>query len=208
MLENAWHQTLDGAGLKGPKASLLFQDLCRRYSEAGRAYHNLGHIAAMLHTVACFANEVPDLNAVSLAVWFHDAVYDPRQKDNEEQSAAYASSALKEAGASSRLLLTVETLILATKTHTALPDDRNCQLLLDADLAVLGSSQMAYEEYANAIRAEYAWVAEADYRAGRQKVLQRFLERDQIYSLASLYQTYEKAARENLHTEIERLEQV
>ncbi len=205
MLKSAWDQTTGGAGLKEPAASALFLELCRRYSEAGRAYHNLDHIAAMLHTASRFQSEAHDSVAIFLAIWFHDAVYDSRRNDNEVESAVYAASALKEAWASQNLLPTVERLILATKTHQASADDLNCQLLLDADLAVLGSSPTDYNYYAQAIRAEYAWVLESDYRAGRQKVLRSFLDRSRLYYTDALYQEYEKAARENLRWEIEQL---
>lgn len=57
--------------------------------------------------------------------------------------------------------------------------------MLDADLAVLGSSADDYNRYAGAIRKEYASVPEADYRAG------------------PLFEQYEQAARANLRREIE-----
>ena len=200
-LEEAWHQTAARAGLAGPEAGEVFQDLCRRYSELGRAYHNLDHIAAMLGTVSEFGGLAQDDVVVRLAVWFHDAVYDSRRSDNEEQSAALAASSL--AGAAPRLLPTVEHLILATKTHQAGPDDSDYRMLLDADLGVLGSSAGDYDRYAHAIREEYAWVPEADYRAGRRRVLESFLGRERLSHTAPLFEQYEQAARANLRREIE-----
>jgi len=200
-LEEAWQQTAARTGLTGPEAGVVYQDLCRRYSEPGRAYHNLGHVAAMLGTVSEFGGLAQDDVVVRLAVWFHDAVYDSRRSDNEEQSAALAASSL--AGAAPRLLPTVEHLILATKTHQAGPDDSDCRMLLDADLGVLGSSADDYDRYAGAIREEYAWVPEADYRAGRRRVLESFLGRERLSHTAPLFEQYEQAARANLRREIE-----
>ncbi len=204
-MEAAWRELAGRAGVVEGNVKAIFQDLCRRYSEPGRAYHNLDHVAAMLNTVSEFEDTLHDDMAVRLAVWFHDAVYDTRRSDNEEQSAAYASTALSHAGASPLLLPAVERLILATKTHQAAPDDTDCQLMLDADLAVLGVSAAEYDRYAQAIRQEYAWVSDDDYRTGRRRVLEGFLERGHLYHTASLFQEREQAARTNLRREIERL---
>lgn len=202
-LEAAWRELARRAGVTDGSVEAIFQDLCRRYSEPGRAYHNLGHIAAMLNTVSDFGSTVHDDAALRLAIWFHDAVYDSRRVDNEEQSAVYAADLLSRAGASLPLLPAVERLILATKTHQAPPDDTDCQLLLDADLAVLGSSAADYDRYAQAIREEYAWVPEDDYCAGRRRVLEGFLERERLYYTARLFEQREQAARANLRREIE-----
>ena len=203
LLEAAWHETAARAGLAGPNAEAAFVDLCRRYSEPGRAYHSLDHIAAMLSTISEFGGNLHGDGAVRLAVWFHDAVYDSRRGDNEAQSAAYVAEVLNHGGASSRLVPTVERLILATKTHQALPGDTDCQILLDADLAILGSSAAEYGRYAQANRAEYAWVPEQDYRVGRRRVLESFLGRARIYYTDALFERREQAARANLLREIE-----
>ena len=205
MLAASWRETALRAGVAAPNVKPLFDDLCRRYSEPGRAYHNLDHVAAMLDTVSRFGEDLHDPVAVRLTVWFHDAVYDPKRGDNEDQSAAYAVSALRQGRASSALLAIVESLILATKNHVAPPDDTDCQLLLDADLAILGADAAEYDRYAQAIREEYAWVPDADYRAGRTKVLAGFLERERLYHAPSLSDAWEAAARANLQREIETL---
>ena len=201
-LETAWQGTAARAGMAGLDAEAAFRDLCRRYSEPGRAYHNLDHIAAMLGTVTEFEDSLHDDVAVRLAVWFHDAMYDTRRSDNEDQSALYALAALK-GGVWDSLRMRVMVLIGKTKTHQASPHDTDCQLMLDADLAVLGGSPEDYDRYAEAIREEYAWVPEEDYRAGRQRVLESFLERERLYFTPLLFQQREQAARANLRREIE-----
>ena len=204
-LEKQWHETAVRAGLAKPDAEAVFADLCRRCSEPGRAYHNLDHVAAMLGTVSEFGDMLYDEVAVCLAVWFHDVVYDSRRGDNEEQSAAYAAEVLNRGGASPSLLPVVERLILATKAHQAPVDDTDCQILLDADLAILGASAAEYDRYAQAIREEYAWVPEDDYRAGRRRVLESFLGRARIYYTDALFERHEQAARVNLRRGIEGL---
>jgi predicted metal-dependent HD superfamily phosphohydrolase len=78
-------------------------------------------------------------------------------------------------------------------------------VLLDADLAVLGSHEDRYRRYASDIRKEYAWVPEAEYRAGRKKVLEAFLARPRIYWNDSIHDQREGIARANLIRECEDL---
>ena len=201
--EVAWHKTAARAGLTRPDAEAVFQDLRRRYSEPGRAYHNLDHVAAMLGTVTELGYMVHDEVAVRLAVWFHDAVYDSRCGNNEEQSAMVAAEELGRAGPSPSVPPAVGRLIMATKTHTAPPGDMDCQILLDADLAILGASAAEYDRYAQAIREEYIWVPEHAYHAGRRRVLESFLGRERIYYTDALFVQREQAARANLRREVE-----
>jgi len=182
----------------------MFRGLCSLYSRPDRAYHNLDHVAAVLDTVSRFEGLLHEPLEVRLAVWFHDYIYDTRRKDNEEQSALYATVIFDgEQWAMLRPRLTE--LILATKTHHARWGDIDCQVLVDADLAILGTPPDVYDRYAGAIRAEYAWVPEADYRAGRRRVLGGFLEREHLYQTAQARHLWEEAARDNLRREIGQL---
>jgi predicted metal-dependent HD superfamily phosphohydrolase len=95
----------------------------------------------------------------------------------------------------------VAALILATKTHDA-GADADARVLLDADLAILGADETAYRSYADQIRQEYAWVPEADYRAGRRRVLEGFLNRPRIFHFLD---HLEATARRNIAAEVDRL---
>ena len=75
-------------------------------------------------------------------------------------------------------------------------------ILLDADLAILGADPDEYARYARAIRQEYAWVPEADYRRGRTTVLQGFLVRARIFRLDRIHERLDAAARRNLRDEL------
>jgi predicted metal-dependent HD superfamily phosphohydrolase len=55
------------------------------YNEAHRAYHTLTHIDSMLTLDG--RGRIVESDAIELATWFHDAVYDPTRSDNEERSA-------------------------------------------------------------------------------------------------------------------------
>jgi len=201
----AWLQLVAELGGRPDMGSSLYVDLARRYSEAGRHYHTLDHLAAMLGTLAVLPLPAASSPAVRLAVWFHDAIYDSRASDNEERSCAHLRGALQPLGWPETLLDETARLILLTRLHQTTPDDTEGQVLLDADLAILGAQEKEYDRYAQAIREEYAWVEEERYRAERGQVLQRFLQRPRLYFTQTLFDRAEQQARHNLRRELHRL---
>jgi predicted metal-dependent HD superfamily phosphohydrolase len=60
-----------------------------------------------------------------------------RANDNEEKSAEYAATALNQLKLAISTVQRVKNLILSTRTHQTHPTDIDCQILLDADLAIL-----------------------------------------------------------------------
>ncbi|MDQ2798406.1 MAG: hypothetical protein M3Y13_02040 [Armatimonadota bacterium] len=206
-LRAAWEEPFTLLHLPTSPADSAFTSLVTQYSQPSRVYHNLGHIAHLLETVTPFRDHlaVPDFAALLLAIWFHDAVYDTKASDNEAQSAVLAVQVLQSLSVPEQVLVTVERLILATKTHQAVDDDRVCQILLDTDLSILGSSSSEYDQYAQAIRQEYGWVPDDQYRSGRTQVLQHFLRRPRIYWMEPMFLSRERKARENMEREIMRL---
>ncbi len=196
------HWTSLMSTLENPKGSdAVLKDLLARYSEPHRAYHNLVHIVAMLDDLEQLSESDP---AVAVAIWFHDAVYDPRAKDNEEQSAELARTTIEKLGLPKALGQRIYQLILATQ-HAAAPTDHAAQLLVDLDLAILGKPEPEFDAYENRIRAEYDWVPQPDFITGRSKILQSFLDRSTIYSTKSFQINYEATARKNLKRSIEKL---
>jgi predicted metal-dependent HD superfamily phosphohydrolase len=184
-------------------ASPVFDRLADAYSEPHRAYHNATHIRDCLEQFDRAREFAERQDEVEAAIWFHDAVYDPRAKDNEERSADWAASALRNAGAEEEIIHRVLHLILATK-HDAEPESPDARLLMDVDLSILGRDPGAFDHYDRAIRREYEWVPEEQYRDGRTGILQRFLDRPRIY-ITPPFLELETAARNNLKLAIDRL---
>ncbi len=133
---------------------------------------------------------------LELALWYHDAIYDPQARDNEAQSAAWARRDLHAARVAHSSIEAIDELIMATQHdgETLSPD---AALLVDIDLSILGRSPAEFDQYDQAIRREYSWVPEDQYRAGLGAVLERFLARPAIYSTTWFRARYEKAARRN-----------
>ncbi len=190
-----------------PTASQMFEQLVTRYSTPDRAYHNLEHLAEMSLVVACLEPWIADPDAVYLAVWFHDAVYDTRANDNEERSAQLIEEFLAPLKVPRPRIDRVAGLVRATAhlTSTDPPADSDTAALLDADLAILGAAPERYARYASDIRLEHHWVPEADFRRGRSAVLRAFLARPRIFYHAVTQNEDEARARRNMEGELDSL---
>ena len=102
----------------------------------------------------------------------------------------------------------VEQAILATRhgqanlTQHSSPLDATIALLLDIDLAILGSPTDRYEQYESQVRQEYAWVPAVAFRSGRATLLKGFHAADPLYQTGFFRQRYELRAKENLYNAI------
>jgi predicted metal-dependent HD superfamily phosphohydrolase len=180
----------------------LKSELSGLYRAQGRHYHNLAHIQAMLALAGDYRGSLGDPEAVEAAIWFHDAIYDSKAKDNEAQSAALAEKKLAGRADPSRLDR-IKAMIVATATHQLPPFDdatatRDASLFLDMDLSILGAAPDAFDAYERAVRREYAWLEEPMWRAGRSAVLKNFLARPHIFHTEAFRQRFEPQARENM----------
>jgi predicted metal-dependent HD superfamily phosphohydrolase len=160
-------------------ASDWFERLEQAYAEPRRHYHNLRHIAECLAEFDQARHLARRPVAVELALWFHDAVYDPKAGDNEEQSAALAGRCLAEAGMTGLLGESVTNLVMATKSHEV-GLDADAGLVVDVDLSILGREEERFLEYERQIRLEYAWVPQPVFAYKRAEILRRFS--DQVVS--------------------------
>lgn len=91
----------------------------------------------------------------------------------------------------------LEGMILVTK-HSEAPQSGAEKVLVDIDLSILGQPEAVFDEYERNIRKEYEMVPDDQFRAGRAKVLESFLDRPTIYSTECFQQRYEERARANL----------
>jgi predicted metal-dependent HD superfamily phosphohydrolase len=195
-----WHDLLRTWAVAPILADRTFEDVRDRYAEPGRFYHVLDHVLNVIEIVESLGSHSFNPHTVQLAAWLHDVIYDSRASDNEERSADYAQRFCEELSIAEGDR--VAALIMKTKTHQAGENDPDAEILLDADLAVLGASEEDYRDYSEKIRQEYAWVPEADYRQGRRRVLESFLSRTRIYHWL---RDREEPARRNLAAEIAQL---
>jgi predicted metal-dependent HD superfamily phosphohydrolase len=205
LMQAAWVRLVARWSVPPAAAYPVFDHLVAAHSESHRFYHTLEHLNEVFKVAGKLADVANDSAAVQLAVWFHDAVYDPRATDNEQRSATLAIELLGPLGIPAETLGHVAAMIRGTAHATAGDVDADTAVLLDADLAILSAEERRYARYAADVRREYAWVPDDAYRAGRARVLEGFLNRPRIYRTDRMHAAAEEAARANLRAEIERL---
>lgn len=185
----------------------IARQLFRLYDAPGRWYHDARHLAEVLDRVDVLLDQdnAPDPDAILVAAWFHDAVYDPAG-DNEERSAALAERVLGPTPLSRSTLGEVARLVRLTATHD--PDERDTAgaILCDADLAILAADEPRYGEYVTGVRREYAHVAHEDFVRGRAAVLRRLVDRAHLFHTSYARAHWEEPARRNVAAELSRLE--
>ena len=204
LVRRRWDDITLRRGCRGPAAAAALEELVRAYREPHRHYHTLDHIGDLLVSLDRHTDAGSDHEALTLAILFHDVVYDPRRQDNEQASASLAAKHLTGLSFPEELVTRVVRCILATRhAHEALPrEDPDLALLLDLDLSILAAPREVYRAYALAVRREYAHVPDELYRPGRRRVLAGFLARDRIYRTERLGALWEETARGNLAAEI------
>ncbi len=190
-----------GAFPSAAEADLTFDILVSLYDTPPRAYHNLHHIAdslAVFDTARRLADQ-PD--ALELAIWLHDAVYQPERSDNELRSADAAGMIAALLGAHAPLIATVRSLVLVTRHDEPAPPGDHA-LMADIDLAVLAGDPDHYADYVGAIRREFAFATDAHFAAGRHAFLERMLARQRVYLTPFFFSEREQRARSNMTREL------
>lgn len=205
-LRTRWSHALDGARSPGgPDPAPYADNLLARWGEPQRRYHTVAHLTAVLDHIDVLEEYADDPALVRLAAWFHDAVYLPDRSENEERSARLAERALPEAGVGEEKSVEVGRLVRLTVTHAPTDDDRNGQVLCDADLAILASAPDTYAAYTAAVREEYAFVPDEAFRAGRAAVLRQLLDLPRLFRTPYGTREWEERARENIRRELAHL---
>jgi predicted metal-dependent HD superfamily phosphohydrolase len=185
-----------------PGPEPLGAELIRRYQEPHRRYHDADHLADVLDRIDELAEDADDADAVRLAAWFHDAVYQPLRTDNEERSAVLAERMLADTDLPPETVAEVARLVRMTAAHDPDPADRNGAVLSDADLAILAADPERYAAYAAAVREEYAAIPDEAFRQGRADVLRGLLAAPALFRTDQGRERWETAARHNLATEL------
>lgn len=175
------------------------------HAQPPRAYHNFGHVQALLqhHRDVAAGPGWRQPREVALAMLYHDAVYEAGRGDNEARSAMMARAAiarwLPDAGVDAER---VAALIELTARHGRLRGDEldaDAALFLDADMAILGAPAAVFDAYDRGIAEEYRGkVPGLLFRLNRRRFLKGVLAQPRIFFSDFFHERYDAQARENL----------
>lgn len=182
-------------------------NIIKAYSEPHRYYHNFNHISKMLINAERFNLSDKDLQTLRLAILYHDFVYIPSSKTNEQDSVdvfmfdimnhklLYDKTLISEGELKSQVML----MILDTIKHE--PTFELSKYLIDLDLWELADSEQ-YKINSKLIRMEYIEYSEDIYVKARINWINSMLEKDRIYHTSSIDVGFESLARKNLKNEL------
>ena len=198
-----WQEMWKELGAANPDPR-LHDELIARYSEPHRHYHTLQHLDECFGKLDEIRAQAGHPAEIELALWFHDAIYDVKRRDNEKKSADWARASAAAAGVAADACTRIHALVMATR-HKAVPSGRDAEILVDVDLSILGAAPQRFDEYERQVRQEYAWVPDFLYRRERRKILKDFLARPRIFSTALFRGRYEEQARSNIERSLAQL---
>lgn len=194
--DHSWQRATTGLDWRGNSSELRDQ-LLACYAEPHRRYHTQQHLAECLEMLEPVLELAEHPAEVEMALWFHDAVYETRRRNNETQSAHWAQRAMHDAGVAAQSATRVHDLVMATRHNTS-PGTPDASLLVDVDLVILGAMPERFAEYEQQIRAEYAFVPGLLFWYKRRAILGSFLQREHIYGTPHFRTQFEARARHNL----------
>jgi predicted metal-dependent HD superfamily phosphohydrolase len=183
----------------------LALNLLAAHREPHRIHHGLGHLVEGLRLWAEWRDQATHPAELVIALWFRDAVYDTTRHDSEARSARWALDALTAAGVPFDAVRRIRDLVIATRPNET-PANDDARLMVDIDMAVLGSSVERYDRYEADLHAEHPQMADFIYRRKRQDVLKALLNRPRLFHTDVARQQFEARARENIARTIARLQ--
>lgn len=187
------------------------------YTQPHRHYHNFGHIRKLLNTFEKYKSEFEDPLAVELAIWFHDVVYDPQSKFNEDASAELAFTLILKLK-NIELAKKVKELIMFTKwsdggsfyTGTLYDLNKDFEyasndffLLRDIDWSGFGLPWDKFQKNGDTLRLEVPYLSDLEYAKKYLGFLNSLIEVHRpIYCSDIFNEKFEKKANENILKEI------
>jgi predicted metal-dependent HD superfamily phosphohydrolase len=170
-------------------------DLRRRLGAPDRRFHNLQHLRNCLVRFDEVESLLSDRDAVEVGLWFHDAVYEPSDAENERRSAKLFLAQSR--GANPVFRRRVCGLILATR-HQGESHSSDRRFIEDIDLAGFGAPWEEFMHEGALLREEFAAQTDAQYHAGQVCFLERLKQRPWFFATDYFRDRYEEQAQDNV----------
>lgn len=181
------------------EADPVFRRLVTAWTSPGRRYHDLEHLADCLREVDRSAAPPSVADLAELALWYHDVVWAPRATDAEARSAARLEADAALLSLSPSVASAAAACVRAT-AHLAgvTPSGAAAELVVDADLAILGRDPLRFLEYEFGVAEEHPRTPSIAFILARGRFLAGLLASPAIFRTQAFRDRYEATARANL----------
>jgi len=145
------------------------------WSETQRFYHTIEHLTKIISDILSAKNlNEEETEILLIAAIFHDIVYDPKSRTNEEDSIQFFKDSFLSTYKLDTKELEVIDLIRMTKTHK--PKSKLEELFCELDLKVLSYDLPGLLKWEEQIFREYEFVNWKLYKETRIKLIQKFID--------------------------------
>ncbi len=189
-----WKRCAGGA--PGSDGSEVFERLLERYREPHRCYHTPDHIRHCLEQFDLARGDLHDPDAVELALWFHDAIYETPGPDNEVRSAEWFRSVAR-SDLDAALCEHVYAMIMVT-VHPSQPVDADERIVVDIDLSSFALPWERFKRDSEAVRREMQHMTDDEFFSGQIRFLESLLNRGSFFCSPFFKRRSEAAARDNV----------
>lgn len=187
---------IDGRGSVDPDR--IFGEVSGRYGEPHRRYHTPQHIHHCLGQFDLAADLLDDRDAVELALWFHDVVWEPGSAPgaNEKESADLFVNRLGDALAE-EFRDTVYRLVMVT-VHPSEPATPDEGYMVDIDLSSFGLPWEEFRRDSQAVRDELTHLTDEEFFPKQHRFLRMLLSRERFFVTDFFAERYERTVRDNI----------
>lgn len=140
----------------------------------------------------------------TLAIWFHDAIYEPTNKNNEERSTDFMIALVSEYIPYEKYSAAAN-IIEDTARHLEPLQYNSSDLVLDLDISNFACDCVEHLTANEAIRREFSQYSDLEFLKGRLDFLQKFLAKGFIYRTPIFKEKFETKAITNIQEDIEEI---
>ncbi len=195
-----WDRHASGA----PSGDTVYQELANSYSHPTRHYHGLPHIHACLEHFDIVREHLDNPDAVEMALWFHDVVYDPCRTDNERKSAELFEIHTGN-GIESTFVGQVTNLIMMT-VYPSNPLSADEKFMVDIDLSSFALPWNDFIRLGRLVRDEFGHLTDREFEQGELEFFRMLSNREYFFYTEFFRSRYENTAQSNLDRKIKQLE--
>lgn len=181
----------------------VYKEVKNYYSMPGRYYHTPKHIEHCLTQFDLASDQLENADAVEIAIWFHDLVFEANADDNELQSACRFVE-LANDSMDAEFKTTVYDLVMAT-APPRIPKTTDQQFMLDIDLSSFGLPWEDMLRDSIAVRQESPQLSDAEFFPGQRAFLESLVKREHFYFTEFFRSRIEETARSNINRYLENL---